>query len=173
MGMDVSEMFALYESKFIESIVKEIADKLNPSLPHVPPSALPLSSALRPPSYFFGLLREWRRSFFQTPSLSYFFLTSPFVYKQVQIWIRKVPRHLRQPTDPVKAWMDELIKGLYFNECFSLIFTIYSPKLGKKEFDHVLDLKRNIGEPSSCPRWQCFSGDWIVSALDGIVTARV
>ena len=34
-----------------------------------------------------------------------------------------------------------------------------SPKLGKKKFDHVLDLKRNIGEPSRCPRWQCFSGD--------------
>ncbi|KAH8507078.1 hypothetical protein H0E87_009544 [Populus deltoides] len=62
-----------YESKFIESIVKEIADKLNPSLPHVPPSALPLSSALRPPSYFLGLLREWRRSVFQTPSLFFFF----------------------------------------------------------------------------------------------------
>ncbi|KAJ6917936.1 hypothetical protein NC651_012211 [Populus alba x Populus x berolinensis] len=63
----------VYESKFIESIVKEIADKLNLSLPHVRPSALPLSSALRPPSYFFGLLREWRRSFFQTPSLFLFF----------------------------------------------------------------------------------------------------
>ncbi|XP_052309049.1 disease resistance protein RPV1 isoform X4 [Populus trichocarpa] len=49
-----------YESKFIESIVKEIADKLNFSLPHAPPSSLPLSSALRPPSYFLGLLREWR-----------------------------------------------------------------------------------------------------------------
>ncbi|KAJ6928890.1 hypothetical protein NC652_012906 [Populus alba x Populus x berolinensis] len=47
-----------YESKFIESIVKEIADKLNLSLPHFPRSSLPLSSALRPPSYFFGLLRE-------------------------------------------------------------------------------------------------------------------
>ena len=34
-----------------------------------------------------------------------------------------------------------------------------SPKLGKKKFDHALDLKRNIGEPSRCPRWQCFSGD--------------
>ncbi|KAJ6995771.1 hypothetical protein NC653_012589 [Populus alba x Populus x berolinensis] len=51
----------LYESKFIESIVKEIADKLNLSRPHVPPSSVPLSSALRPLSYFFGLLREWRR----------------------------------------------------------------------------------------------------------------
>ncbi|XP_034886928.1 uncharacterized protein [Populus alba] len=62
-----------YESKFIESIVKEIADKLNLSLPHVRPSALPLASALRPPSYFFGLLREWR-SLFQTPlSLFIFF----------------------------------------------------------------------------------------------------
>jgi hypothetical protein len=47
-----------------------------------------------------------------------------------------------------------------------------SPKLGKKRFDHVLDLKRNIGEPSGCPRWQCFSGDWIVSVLDETVTAR-
>ena len=62
-----------YESKFIESIVKEIADKLNLSLPHGPPSARPLSSALRPPSYFIGLLREWRRSVFQTPSLYIFF----------------------------------------------------------------------------------------------------
>ncbi|XP_034896384.1 toll/interleukin-1 receptor-like protein isoform X1 [Populus alba] len=64
-----------YESKFIESIVKEIADKLNLSRPHVPPSSVPLSSALRPLSYFFGLLREWRRSFFRTPSLFLFFLT--------------------------------------------------------------------------------------------------
>ncbi|XP_024457663.2 TMV resistance protein N isoform X1 [Populus trichocarpa] len=64
-----------YESKFIESIVKEIADKLNFSLPHAPPSSLPLSAALRPPSYFLGLLREWRRSFFQTSSLFLFFLS--------------------------------------------------------------------------------------------------
>ncbi|KAJ6928891.1 hypothetical protein NC652_012906 [Populus alba x Populus x berolinensis] len=60
-----------YESKFIESIVKEIADKLNLSLPHFPRSSLPLSSALRPPSYFFGLLREW--SFFRAPPLFLFF----------------------------------------------------------------------------------------------------
>ncbi|KAI5587031.1 hypothetical protein BDE02_05G004100 [Populus trichocarpa] len=65
-----------YESKFIESIVKEIAHKLNFSLPHVPPSSFPLSAALRPPSYFLGLLREWRRSVFQTPSLFLFFLSS-------------------------------------------------------------------------------------------------
>ncbi|KAL9392921.1 hypothetical protein Peur_012206 [Populus x canadensis] len=67
-----------YESEFIESIVREIADKLNLSLPHVPFSSLPLSSALCPPSYFFGLLREWRRSFFPPSSLLLFFLTSQF-----------------------------------------------------------------------------------------------
>ncbi|KAJ6995780.1 TMV resistance protein N-like isoform X2 [Populus alba x Populus x berolinensis] len=58
-----------YESKFIESIVKEIADKLNLSLPHVPPSSLPLSSALRPPSYFLGLLRERRLDDLYCPAM--------------------------------------------------------------------------------------------------------
>ncbi|XP_034886917.1 uncharacterized protein [Populus alba] len=73
--MEGMELEDGYESKFIESIVKEIADKLNFSLPHAPPSSLPLSAALRPPSYFLGLLREWRRSFFQTPPLFLFFLS--------------------------------------------------------------------------------------------------
>ncbi|KAJ6917939.1 hypothetical protein NC651_012214 [Populus alba x Populus x berolinensis] len=71
--MDISEMFALYESKFIESIVKEIADKLNFSLPHAPPSSLPLSSALRPPSYFLGLYESGGGLSFRPPLSFYFF----------------------------------------------------------------------------------------------------
>jgi hypothetical protein len=45
--------------------------------------------------------------------------------------------------------------------------------LVKKRFDHELDLKRNIGEPSGSRWWQCFSGDWIVSVLDETATARL
>ncbi|KAB5555927.1 hypothetical protein DKX38_006836 [Salix brachista] len=45
------------EAKFIESIVEEIADKLNLSLPRVPPASQ-LSSALGPSAFFFSW-REW------------------------------------------------------------------------------------------------------------------
>jgi hypothetical protein len=127
-----------YESKFIESIVKEIADKLNFSLPHAPPSSLPLSSALRPPTYFLGLLREWRRSVFQTPSLFLFFLSfwdwgakpkqkcGSIGTKHVDICrVMRTKGWKEWSHSPPTLWKDELIKGLDFDECFSLSLSLF------------------------------------------------